>query len=90
VAVAEVARARGDAVLIEPIDGGAAVFGGPGEPFNKVAGLGFSGEPLDEGAVARIEREFDARHEALRLLALVRAELAPDDAQAALPRGGDA
>jgi ribosomal protein S18 acetylase RimI-like enzyme len=67
VAVAEVARARGDAVLIEPIDGGAAVFGGPGEPFNKVAGLGFSGEPLDEGAVARIEREFDARKAPIRV-----------------------
>src|SRR5215213_6066311 len=33
------ARAAGKDVLIEPIAGTHAVFGGPGEPFNKVVGL---------------------------------------------------
>jgi glycosyltransferase involved in cell wall biosynthesis len=47
-------------------------------------------EQFARAARARIEREFDARHEALRLLALVRAELEPGAATAALPRGGDA
>lgn len=85
VAVAEVARARGDSVLVEPIDGGAAVFGGPGEPFNKVAGLGFSGEPLDEAVVARIEREFDARRAPIRVEL---STLAHPDAATLLTRRG--
>ena len=53
------ARARGRAVIIEQIGGGVAVFGGDGQPFNKVAGLGFDG-PVAETAVARVEAAFDA------------------------------
>lgn len=34
----EAARGRGKDVLIEPIGGTVAVYGGPGEPFNKVVG----------------------------------------------------
>lgn len=40
---AAAARNRGKEVLLEPIAGTTAVYGGPGEPFNKIAGLGFSG-----------------------------------------------
>jgi GNAT superfamily N-acetyltransferase len=54
------ARARGRDVLIEEIGGGVAVYAGPGQPFNKVAGLGFAGE-FDEPALARLEGEYDAR-----------------------------
>jgi len=53
------ARARGRNVLIEPVAGGVAVFGGHGQPFNKFAGLGFDG-PVDEDAIARVEAAFDA------------------------------
>jgi hypothetical protein len=53
------ARARGRTVVIEHLAGGVAVFGGHGQPFNKVAGLGFDG-PLGEDAVARVEHAFDA------------------------------
>ncbi|MGE5242930.1 MAG: GNAT family N-acetyltransferase [Betaproteobacteria bacterium] len=84
VGMAEVARARGDAVLIEPIGGGAAVFGGPDQPFNKLAGLGFA-EPLDEVALGRIERDFDARHAPLRVELSTLAE--PGTAAALTRRG---
>lgn len=56
---AQQARARGRAVIIEHIGGGVAVFGGHGQPFNKVAGLGFDG-PVAEEAIARVENAFDA------------------------------
>jgi len=52
------ARARGRDVIIEHIAGGVAVFGGHGQPFNKVAGLGFDG-CVDEAALARVEAAFD-------------------------------
>ena len=53
------ARMRGRDVLIEPVGGGVAVFGGHGQPFNKLAGLGFEG-PVDEDAIAAVEAAFDA------------------------------
>jgi ribosomal protein S18 acetylase RimI-like enzyme len=59
------ARAWGADVLIEPIGGTAAVHGGPGEPFNKLAGLGFAA--LDEQALARLESLYDARGAELRV-----------------------
>ncbi len=60
------ARSRGDDVLIESIGGTTAVYGGPGQPFNKVIGLGF-GEPLDESALARVEAAYDARDAEIRV-----------------------
>lgn len=62
----ELARRWCDDVLIAPIGGTFAVFAGPREPFNKLAGLGF-GEPVDEDALERIEREFDARDAPLQV-----------------------
>jgi Acetyltransferase (GNAT) family len=56
------ARRAGDGgtpIMIEPIGGTCAVYGGPGQPFNKIAGLGF-GEPVDEGALAALEARYDA------------------------------
>lgn len=53
------ARARGREAIIEPVAGGVAIFAGHGQPFNKVAGLGFGGA-VDEDAIARIEAAFDA------------------------------
>jgi GNAT superfamily N-acetyltransferase len=53
------ARSRGRTVIIEHFGGGVAVYGGPGQPFNKVAGLGFDG-PVSEDAVAGVEAAFDA------------------------------
>src|SRR5438128_20934 len=47
---AAAARNRGKDVLLQPIGGTTAVYGGPGEPFNKIAGLGFAA-PLDEAAL---------------------------------------
>jgi len=63
------ARARGRDVIIEHVGGGVAVFGGHGQPFNKVAGLGFDG-PVGEHAVARVEAAFD------RVCGEIRVELA--------------
>ena len=63
---AECARARHDDVLVEPIGGAAAVFAGRGAPSNKLAGLGFAG-PLDEDALAAIERSFDERDTPVRV-----------------------
>src|SRR4029453_12949189 len=45
-AFARSAAAGGADVLEHPIGGTVAVYGGPGQPFNKVAGLGFA--PVDE------------------------------------------
>jgi ribosomal protein S18 acetylase RimI-like enzyme len=55
----ELARRWRDDVLVAPIGGTYAVFAGPGEPFNKVAGLGF--DQIDEEALQHLEQEFDAR-----------------------------
>jgi GNAT superfamily N-acetyltransferase len=56
---ADLRRSAGDGFVI-PIAGGVAIFAEPGSPFNKVAGVGFAGEPsatdLDE-----IEEAFAAR-----------------------------
>lgn len=62
----EAARRRGKDVLIAPIGGTFAVHGGPGEPFNKVVGLGFGG-PVDEAALAALEARYDARHGEIRV-----------------------
>jgi len=60
------ARSRGRGVIIEHLGGGVAVYGGPGQPFNKVAGLGFDG-PLSEDAIARVEAAFDAVNAEIRV-----------------------
>jgi ribosomal protein S18 acetylase RimI-like enzyme len=65
VAFGELAKARRADALIAPVGGAAAVYGGPGEPFNKLAGLGFA--PLDEDVLADVEREFDAREAPLQV-----------------------
>lgn len=62
----ERARAAGRDVLIEPVGGTHAVYGGPGEPFNKVVGLGLSGL-VDEGVIARLEAVYDARGAEIRV-----------------------
>jgi GNAT superfamily N-acetyltransferase len=59
VARALAARRPSEAYVIEPIGGGVAVFAGANSPFNKVAGLGF--KPLEEEALARVERAFAER-----------------------------
>jgi hypothetical protein len=65
-------------VLIAPIGGTQAVFAGPGEPFNKLAGLGF-GDAVDEEVLGALEREFDARQAPLQveLASLADTSLAP-------------
>jgi GNAT superfamily N-acetyltransferase len=57
---------RGADVMIHEIGGASAVFGGPGQPFNKLAGLGFA-EPLDPDAMSRVERAYDEREAELRV-----------------------
>src|SRR5688572_40362 len=47
-------------VNVWPVAGGAAVLAGPGSPFNKVIGAGFS-DPGDPEDWARIELEHHAR-----------------------------
>jgi hypothetical protein len=65
-AFATCAAARRDDVLVAPIGGTAAVYGGPDQPFNKIVGLGF-GEAVDEATLASIEREFHVRRAAVRV-----------------------
>ena len=65
-AFAECARIRRDDVLITPVGGAAAIYGGPNQPFNKVVGLGFAA-PVDETTLSSIEREFDARSAPVRV-----------------------
>ena len=60
------ARARGADVLIFEIGGTAAVFGGPGQPFNKLAGLGFAG-PVSAESLAALEAAYDALGAELRV-----------------------
>jgi GNAT superfamily N-acetyltransferase len=63
---AAVGRRRGAAsVYIEPIGGGTAVFGGPGSPLSKVAGLGFT--PFEDEQLAAVEHAFEARETPLRV-----------------------
>jgi GNAT superfamily N-acetyltransferase len=54
------------APLILPISGGQAVYVGPSSPVNKVIGLGFDAE-LDVAKLERIEREWRARGEPVRI-----------------------
>jgi ribosomal protein S18 acetylase RimI-like enzyme len=63
---AAAARNRGKDVMLEPIGGTTAVHGGPGEPFNKIAGLGFAA-PLEEAALAALEAKYDARGGEMRV-----------------------
>jgi len=58
-------QAAGKDVLIQAIGGGSAVFAGPGQPINKLAGLGFA--PIDEETLAQVERAYDTRHAELRV-----------------------
>ena len=55
----------GTDVMIREIGGTSAVFAGPGQPINKLAGLGFA--PLDEDALVAVERDYDAREAELRV-----------------------
>jgi ribosomal protein S18 acetylase RimI-like enzyme len=57
--------AGGADVLTHAIGGTVAVYGGPGKPFNKVAGLGFA--PLDEADIERLEALYDARGGEIRV-----------------------
>jgi ribosomal protein S18 acetylase RimI-like enzyme len=59
------AAAGGADVLEHPIGGTVAVYGGPGQPFNKVAGLGFA--PVDESDIAHLEALYDARGGEIRV-----------------------
>jgi ribosomal protein S18 acetylase RimI-like enzyme len=63
---ARAAAMRGADVLLIDVGGTHVVYGGPNEPFNKLAGLGF-GVPLDEASLARAEAEHDARGAVLRV-----------------------
>ena len=65
-AFATQAKARGADVMIQDIGGTSAVFAAPGHPSNKLAGLGFAA-PIDEDALARVERAYDAREAELRV-----------------------
>ena len=60
------ARDAGKDVLIEPIGGTYAVFGGPGQPFNKIVGLGLNG-PVDDDTLTRLEAAYDARGAEIRV-----------------------
>ncbi len=59
------AAVRGIPLLLEPIGGTHAVYGGAGRPFNKIAGLGFA--PLDEPSLERLEALYDARGGEMRV-----------------------
>lgn len=59
-------RARGTDVMIQEIGGASAVFAGPGQPINKLAGLGFAAA-IDEAALVEVERAYDARQAELRV-----------------------
>lgn len=56
-AAAALLRRTDSRVFTIPIAGGFATFTSAGSPLNKVTGLGFGG-PLDEGALAAVERAF--------------------------------
>ena len=58
-------RAGGTEVMIREIGGASAVFAGPGQPINKLAGLGFAA--IDEAALADVEHAYDARKAELRV-----------------------
>lgn len=60
------ATASGSNALVLPISGGDAVYVSPSSPINKVIGLGL-GTDLDTAALERIEREWSARGEPVRI-----------------------
>ena len=78
-----IARQSGKDVLIEDIGGGIAVYAGPGQPFNKIAGLGFA--PLAEADLAALEAEYDRRGGEMRVEL---SSLAPGDVSSMLTRRG--
>jgi ribosomal protein S18 acetylase RimI-like enzyme len=63
---ADAVRSRWPDVLVAPVGGGAAVFVGPGQPFNKLVGLGL-GAAIDEDELAAVERAFDERRAPLQV-----------------------
>jgi GNAT superfamily N-acetyltransferase len=65
-AFAKQSEQTGNAIVLTPIGGTQAVYGGPGQPFNKLAGLGF-GEPLTEEDVVRLEAVYDRLGAELRV-----------------------
>jgi ribosomal protein S18 acetylase RimI-like enzyme len=62
---AERARVRNEDVLIAPIGGTHAVYAGPGQPFNKLAGLGFA--PVEDRDFEVLEAGYDARSAEIRV-----------------------
>src|SRR3954469_13764216 len=60
------ARERGTDVVMHHLAGGVGVFAGPGQPFNKVIGLGFAAAITAED-IAGMERAFDARAAEMRV-----------------------
>ena len=59
-------RRSGVEVCVEPIGEGYAIYAGPGSPFNKIIGTGLDGAAIDETALGRAERIFDAHGAAAR------------------------
>jgi ribosomal protein S18 acetylase RimI-like enzyme len=57
---------RGQDAFVTGIGGTVAVYGSPGAPFNKLAGLGLAGE-LDESALEHLEKEFRRRDAPLQV-----------------------
>jgi ribosomal protein S18 acetylase RimI-like enzyme len=57
---------RGQDAFVTPIGGTIAVYGSPGAPFNKLAGLGLAGD-LDEAALEELEEEFRRRDAPLQV-----------------------
>jgi hypothetical protein len=66
VEAAGIAARRSPNVLVAPIGGGAAVYTGPEEPFNKMLAVGF-GQSVDLAALEAIEAAFDARQAPLQV-----------------------
>jgi len=58
-AFAQRAGMSGAQIAITPVGGTHAVYGGPGQPFNKLAGLGFA-DGVDEASLDRLEAVYDA------------------------------
>src|SRR5215831_11808866 len=58
-------KARPDA-FVEEIGGGVAVYAGPASPMNKMIGVGFAAQPLDDQLEA-IEKKFAGRRVPLQV-----------------------
>jgi len=63
---AVIASGRAPGAFLRNLGSGVAAYLRPGSPMNKVIGVGF-GEPIDEGALADIERELRTRGEPVRV-----------------------